>query len=230
MTDEVEIMQAICPRCAGPRKAFVRGSNIVEGSKDTKDGTISWSQRAFLLECCGCETHIFREDRYFSEPDGFDTVYFPKAPSRPRPDWVDAVFFYDDVLDDLLEELYSAAETNLRVMTAIAVRTAFDRATELLGVSAEKPFVKKLDELVASGKIGAGEREVLDALVNAGSAAAHRAWKPKLGELRTMITVMESFIHRTIILEGAAKRLAKAAPRKRKAEPDMTAEGDRADE
>lgn len=226
MTHQVEIIQAVCPRCAGPRKAFLRGSNTIDGHEDTEFGSVSWSNRALLLECCGCEMHFFREDRYFSESDGVETVYFPKAPSRPRPGWVGSVFLFDIVLKDLLQELYIAAEADLRVMTAIAVRTAFDRATELLGVSADKPFARKLDELLSSGKIGAGEREVLDALVNAGSAAAHRAWKPGAFELQTMITVMESFIHRTIILEGPARRLASAAPRKLAGKPDALKEED----
>ena len=54
------------------------------------------------------------------------------------------------------------------------MRTAFDRASELLGVNPAKTFAEKLTDLVSRGHIGSSEKDTLDTLTDAGSAAAHR--------------------------------------------------------
>ena len=59
---------------------------------------------------------------------------------------------------------------DLRVLSAIGIRMAFDRAS---GVYPAKRFAKKLLELVERGEIGVSEKYTLDILTDAGSAAAH---------------------------------------------------------
>jgi Domain of unknown function (DUF4145) len=63
------------------------------------------------------------------------------------------------------------------VLAAIGLRTAFDRASELLGIDPNKTFAGKLSQLVVDGHIGSTEKASLDVLTDAGGAAAHRGWK-----------------------------------------------------
>ena len=100
----------------------------------------------------------------------------------------------------------------LHVLSAIGIRTAFDRASELLGVDPAKNFLEKLTELVHLGKIGSSEKDTLDALTDAGNAAAHRGWSPSQKELDTMMNIIEGFLHRTFILAAAAKSLKQNVP------------------
>lgn len=51
-------------------------------------------------------------------------------------------------------------------------------------------------------------------LIDAGSAAAHRGWRPKSEELNTLVSLVESFFHRTFVLGDAAKKLKEAVPPK----------------
>ena len=94
------------------------------------------------------------------------------------------------------------------------MRTSFDRASELLGIDPANTFAEKLNELTKSGRIGTTERDNLDALTDAGSAAAHRGWRPTLRQLDTMMSILEAFLYRTFVLEEEVKRLKPAIPPK----------------
>jgi len=112
--------------------------------------------------------------------------------------------------------MYTALSNDLRVLAAIGARTAFDRSSERLGVATTLTFAKELDRLVEMGKISKDERDTLGVLVDAGNAAAHRAWRPKPKELSTMIDVVEAFLHRAFILGDGIQNLKAAVPPKRK--------------
>jgi hypothetical protein len=99
------------------------------------------------------------------------------------------------------------------------LRTAFDRASELLGVDPAKKFAEKLTDLVSCGNIGSSEKDTLDTLTDAAGAAAHRGWKPNPKELNTMMDIIEAFLYRTFILADAAKSLQ----RKRRVAPKTAA-------
>jgi hypothetical protein len=241
MSDSMpQIIKAHCPNCGPERNAYLRGKHVVHSSEI--NSPISSSDTGMILECCGCGKVFFRRDFWFSEweyvednpytgqPEkqgGVETTYWPAAVERKTPEWIDKVAKADKTLRKLLIEMYAALNSNLPVLAAIGARTAFDRSSELLQIEATLPFGKKLDELVAIGKIGKDEREILEALVDAGSAAAHRGWAPKAKELRTMMAIVEAFIYRAFILDDRLQKLKAAVPpkptRKKKASGPPTA-------
>lgn len=212
-----------CPRCGPGRKAHVRAKHVVNWSGE--DGTAS-QDTGMILECCGCETVYFRRDFWFSEwveiiedpltgqpraEGGVETSYWPAPVRRSRPEWLEKI---DRDLGKLLTEMYSALDNDLGVLAAIAARTVFDRASQLLGVDAAASFKDKLDRLNADGKISSDEEGILEVLVDAGSAAAHRGWRPEVDELSTMIEVIELFLHRSFIVSGGIKKLKASVPAK----------------
>jgi hypothetical protein len=182
-----EIIEAHCPDCGGVRNAYVRGKHVVNWSDN--DSPVSSSDTAMILECCGCKRLFFRRDYWFSEWEtmgqnpctgefqiegGVETTYWPPPVKRKPPDWIEDVVHTDETLGKLLSEMYTALNSDLHVLSAIAARTAFDRSSELLGVDAALNFSEKLDKLVEIGKVSKNERNTLDVLVDAGNAAAHR--------------------------------------------------------
>jgi hypothetical protein len=225
--DQPRVIKAHCPECGADRKAFVRGEHRVD-SHDQSSGTSS-RDTGMILECCGCERVYFRRDFWFSEWESFgedaltgeptleggtETTYWPPASSRKRPHWLTTIHEADPVLGGLLTEMYDAIAGDLRVLAAIAVRTAFDRASEKFGVETTKSFKEKLDYLSSYGHIGYDEEDVLSVLVDAGNAAAHRAWRPSIEELSTMVDMLESFIHRSFVIGGGIKKLKASVPPK----------------
>jgi hypothetical protein len=218
-----------CPHCGSDRWASVVAYH--QSSFDDHETGIYGKTAYRILQCRGCDTVYFQTDEIFSEDQDFEfnprtgewEPYFPHkisywpAPSkRSRPEWSSDLFAVDSDLSALFDDIYVALNNDLRVLSAIGVRTAFDRASELLGVDPAKTFAQKLTDLVDLGKIGSSERDTLDILTDAASAAAHRGWKPKPKELDTMMGIIEAFLYRTFILDPAAKSLKKNVPAKPK--------------
>jgi hypothetical protein len=111
-----------------------------------------------------------------------------------------------------LSETYNALDVDARVLSAIGARTIFDRVSELLEIDPALTFQEKLNQLQSKGHISASERTHLDILTDAGSAAAHRGWKPTALQLDTVMKIVETFIHRKFVLETEVKQLKSQIP------------------
>jgi hypothetical protein len=211
MTDkantDVQVRKAFCSNCGGERNCEVRGRHPQRGGDDD----FQWHKDWYILECRGCE-HVFaltvssNSEEYRNDygPDGetltdyIETLdYWPARSKRDRPDWLHEIALGEvDVtpLNQSLNELYGALDNDLFSLAGIGVRTTFDVASELLGVDASVTFEEKLDALVANQHIGPLDKSHIATLIDAGSASAHRGWRPETTELRTMMDVLESFI------------------------------------
>ena len=220
-----KIIRGHCPNCGTGRKAHVQYEHEVHSSNND-DGT-SASETGMILECCGCEQIYFRRDYWFSEWDeivydpisdeprmkqGIETVYWPAPVRRQRPDWLKSIEESERDLGKLLDEMYTALDNDLRVLAAIAAQTVIDRASQIFGVDPVLGFKEKLDTLFDNGRISVQEKGILQVLVDAGSAAAHRGWRPKVDELSTMIDVLESFLNRSFVLGDGITKLKAAVP------------------
>ncbi len=217
-----DVVQGHCPSCGPDRKADVKGHYQTRFSE--AEGLI-WGQTDFrLLVCRGCETAYFQTEEVFSEDaidvedgsGGFESyiparfVHYPSPIKREKPKWwAELVFIGNEFgkFESLFSDIYGCLNANLSVPAAIATRTAFDHASEILGIEPSLSFEKKLDALEKIGKIGLDERDVLEVLVNAGSAAAHRGWRPNPEQIETLVTIIENFVYRTFILGEAARNL-----------------------
>jgi hypothetical protein len=115
--------------------------------------------------------------------------------------------------------MYLASEGGSAILAAIGLRTALDRATELLEIDTELSFRKKLDKLLETGRIGQNELEQLEVVTDAGNAAAHRGWSPDADQLRKLIGAMELFLRKAFIEGGSALEMKGSIPRRSKALP-----------
>jgi hypothetical protein len=142
--------------------------------------------------------------------------YWPKPSSEPSigPDWLGKIS--DGVLIKLLKSVYIAREHDLRVLAAIGMRVVFDRVSELMDVDQTKSFAGKLDQLQKDGHISPGEKKALDALTDAGNAAAHRGWEPSLEELKHLVFIMEHFVKGFALKEKAETLKGSIPPRQRR--------------
>lgn len=218
-----EKIKGHCPTCGAERFADVLHAHKELWSVGEVDGMV----RLSILRCRGCEKiYVQRAESnsedvdHYQEADGEWTFHYPEevtywpAPTkRAAPEWVHAIAIDHD-LSHLLNELYKALNSDLRVLAAIGVRTVFDRASELLGTKPELSFAAKLADLEAKGKIGGDERVSLSVLTDAGGAAAHRGWRPSPDNLNTLVLTLEGFLYRTMILGDALKELKAAVPQR----------------
>lgn len=212
---------AICPTCSGSRHCSILAEEV--NHNDTSDPfDPEWSITKFrILSCRGCGTRFFQtvdtsaDDMVEITDDTGETgqvpreriKYYPAFSRRARPRWSKYGWTSEQKLWDITQEMYLALDNELPVLAAIGMRTVFDTAIEILGIDPGGTFKEKLDAILALGKISQEERNLLDALIDAGSAAAHRGWKPEARHLDTMALILEGFLHRAFVLPVRASFL-----------------------
>jgi len=119
--------------------------------------------------------------------------------------------------------MYVAYDHSANILTAVGLRTALDRATEVLGVDPAISFEEKLAELKNGGWIGETEHGILDVITNAGNAAAHRGWSPSKEDVGKLLTAMEAFLHRAFIVGQDALAIRANIPPKPKRQKAIAA-------
>ena len=193
-----------CPQCDQELNAsIVASESRTEQWEVDGLGRIEDFNTYRILQCRGCETLYVQRAYWISESQ--DPPRVTHWPPPPAPDWVRQLA--DGTLRNLLREVYGAVNSGYRVLAAIGARTALDRAMVLNGAEEAFTFDEKCKELRNNGVIGEHEFDTLFKLVDAGSAAAHRAWMPQAEELTTLIDGMESFLHRTLVLTSAVNAI-----------------------
>lgn len=239
-----EKIRAYCSSCEGERNCEIKGYYPERGSD--ADEHYHWSVDWFLLVCCGCD-HAFAQTissdsesyHHYYDRDGQEAIEaiesvntWPARSKREVPEWfkhgtIDTDLPDTGPLDASLKELYGALNNELRVLASIGIRTSFDITAGLLGIDPEKRFHQKLDDLVAQGHITAADKEHVEVLVDAGSASAHRGWRPKLDDLGVLMKALENFIYSSIVLPARKRthdeelaKVKKRVPPKKAAKRD----------
>lgn len=222
---EEKFEEGHCPKCGS-----TRADVVAEYKHEYHDYDFDANTFYRVLECRGCGQHYFKSSSSNSEDYGhyqnpetgeFEIIYhetinyWPPAAKRRMPEWNNLIGFKDQVLGSLFDDVYTALSNNLGVLAAIGMRTVFDRASELLGIDPGKTFQQKLNDLETKGHITQKEVATLTALIDAGSAAAHRGWQPKPQELDAMMTILEAFLHRAFLLAEIGAELGKNVPKRK---------------
>jgi hypothetical protein len=145
---------------------------------------------------------------------GVKVSYWPPPTKRKKPDWADEL--EDDVLRRVIDEVYQALNGGLMVLASIGTRTLLDRGMFLRVGDPDGGFGGKLSEMVDKGYIGRDERGTLEAITDAGNAAAHRGFSPRPEMLNTIVAMVENFLHREFVLKTAAGQLRTATPPRRR--------------
>ena len=233
MTDETPTsgrFKAHCPRCNGERNCDIHGAFDQPWEHDDDEHHTNGRVEHRLLQCLGCETVFywrlswdsegvdFRYNRRTGQEEMFYEVSrltFP-APEKEsdRPDWSWTLHKVDMTLSAIMSEVYAASEARSFILASVGLRTALDRMTELLGVDPDLPMVGKVKALVANGWVGESEAQTLDVVMNAGNAAAHRAWSPIEEEFKKLLEVVEQFLLRAIITVKRSLEVAANIPKR----------------
>ncbi len=224
VAEEVKIKKGHCPKCGPERSSDVVGFH--RESWSDQENQMYGGTDYLILRCRGCASPYFQTDETDSESQDFwqdaqgeyyseydhRVSHWPSPIKRLQPSWSIKISKANSDLGSLFEDIYGALNADLRVPAAISIRTAIDCASELLSVDPALAFTEKLSALLELGKISSDEKDALGTLVDAGSAAAHRGWRPGPGELDTMMALLEGFLHRNFVLGEATKKLQSRIP------------------
>jgi predicted transport protein len=208
---ESKLERFFCNVCKGKTKHFVRS----EFNKHDEKDEFWFKQRLLIVECCGCENielvkqTLFSEDVDYSEKENWDEVIYPPVTYRVSPVWFEDL--PDPTLRQISQEIYKSLQTESHYLATFGSRTLIDRLI-VLTVGDKGNFPKGLEALQAEGKLSQHEREILEPVVQAGHAAAHRGWAPTREQLAIILDTVEGLIHRLLVLPKMAEELDEAVP------------------
>lgn len=238
--DTGEILKIGCPTCAGLRACDVHGRYLHEWEWEDDYSHVSGRNEHLLLRCRGCETVFYAckssnsedfDQRYHPITGEIITQYSVETDTYPkleqgkrRPEWFKQPNELEPRFSLILAEMYQARDSRSFILASIGLRTAFDRASELLGVPPEETFEMKVQSLHRGGYIGESEAKILGLLADAGSAAAHRGWSPSEEDFDGLLAALEHFVERNLVTGLGVMKIAESIPprppRKKKPKPE----------
>jgi predicted transport protein len=227
MTNTVKTEKFFCNKCKGTTNHFIRGEYI---SSDEDEDGIGTTQHLLIIECCGCEYLALVKKTHFSEDLDYgyhpitgetvvtriwDETIYPPVTYRTAPSWFEDL--PDPTLQAISQEIYKSLQTGSHYLATFGSRTLIDRLI-VLTVGDKGNFVRGMNALQEEGKISKHEREILEPVLQAGHAAAHRGWAPTKEQLAVILDTVEGLIHRLLVLPKLAEELDEAVPNRNKDE------------
>jgi predicted transport protein len=213
---EAKIERFFCNICKNKTKHFIRGDD--EKSDDYGDG-LSYDQRMLIVECCGCEhlalvkQTLFLDENIIADETGaeanWEEFIYPPVTYRNSPEWFEDL--PDRTLRAISVEIYKSLQTESHYLATFGSRTLIDRLI-LLSVGDKGNFAKGLAALQDEGMLSQHERDILEPVVQAGHAAAHRGWAPTKDQLAIILDTVEGLIHRLLVLPKLSEELEEAVP------------------
>lgn len=185
---------------------------VMESAGRNDETGYSWSKQFETLQCGGCGEVVLRRKFWFSENDGVEVRYFPPAISRHPPTWRHKL---PDGLRLLLEEIYKSLDSENVRLPLMGARTLLDMVI-LQKVGDVGTFKQKLQELEKRGFVSSRNREVLNAALDAGNAAAHRGFAATETELEGVMDIVENMLQTVYVFPKVARRLRRSTPRRRR--------------
>lgn len=111
----------------------------------------------------------------------------------------------------VLDEVYRALDADNYRLPMMGARTLVDMLM-VDKVGDVGGFAAKLQELEKAGFVSTKNREVLEAALDAGSAAAHRGHDATPAEVNIVMDIVENVLQAVYVLHEAAQKLKKSTP------------------
>jgi hypothetical protein len=211
---ELTISKSHCNECLQETKHFVVAERVNSGSEFVDpycQHEIRWKTTYKMLECCGCENISLQRKFDFSEYDEVEVEYYPPQISRQIPKWHNQL---PDEWCGLLKEVYLALHADSRCLALMGARALIDlyineQLDDIGG------FAQKIKLLESEGLISKPNKNVLEAALEVGHAAAHRGHKARITEVNQVIDVVESLLQNHV-LNKVSENLKSKTPKRSK--------------
>lgn len=142
-------------------------------------------------------------------------VQLPASEAWRRPDWVHCL---PREFQRLLGEIHDSLDHDSRALPAMGIRALIDLVA-LHTVGDVGSFPQKLEALERHGSISPEDKEWLAVVIDAGSAASHRALFLEPPQLRHMLDCVEHLLWRLFAARERTQALREVIPRRGKGSP-----------
>lgn len=203
---------APCNHCGKELNHWVIAERRKEDSETVDGGyTIHFTDTSAMLECRVCGEVRLRRILWNSENEGESITYAPPAMQHKKPSWhkeLPSEYRY------LADEIYTALDTQGLSLALMGTRALLDvyitrHAGDL------NNFPAKLARLHELGALNAKQVEALTIAFDAGSAAAHRGFRPAEANVLTALQIVENIIHSDVLSQRAEELKGVTPTRKR---------------
>lgn len=205
--------KAHCNDCGGERNHEVLHAE--KASWESDEHAISGGDNYETLKCCGCDAIKLRHTSWFSEEEGSTVHYFPPSIFRRTPDWFSELWLElkadEEFVESLLKEIYVALQNNLASLATMGVRALLERIM-VTRAGDQGNFKKNIARFEELGHVSKLQRERLETIFEAGHAAMHRAYKPKVKDVVTLLDITEHIIESVFLHQGKVEELKKKVP------------------
>ena len=178
-------------------------------NKITKDGFETFH----VMRCTECNNVTFLIDQLdnpgsmMGDPEILSTAYYPPLTFRNKPSWYPKL---NKKYRLILDEVYLALDSSLFCLASAGTRTALDQLI-VKKVGDSGGFEDKIKALFDKGIIDQDERDLLIAVIDAGSASAHRGFKPDNDDMKDMMKITEHIFYQVCIKPMEKKALREKA-------------------
>jgi Domain of unknown function (DUF4145) len=203
-----DIQRCHCNNCGRDTDHWLVESRVVEDAEAVNDvAHFWWADTYAMLQCRGCGSVCLRH--LYEDAEGEKALtYYPPPISRRAPLWR---WKLPDATTELLNEIYVALHNDSRRLALMGTRTLVDMLL-LQEVGDAGTFDARLKALREKGVVSEKNREVLSVALDAGSAAAHRGYKPGREEIEAVLDIVENILQATHHLSQLAEDLRKKIP------------------
>ena len=196
-------------------------SPLAHGAVKNEKGDDSRRQYR-VLRCTFCGYVTFALE-HWADPSGGDSyaekiIYHPSPHFRRKPDWYSKL---EKELCSVLDEVYLALDERLFFIASTGTRTALDTLIRDK-ISDVGNFQRKVEELVSRDIIKSKEKDLLISVIEAGSASAHRGYKPDESDMNDIMDITEQILFRICIepqreeeLKQKAQKIKASTPKKK---------------
>lgn len=205
--------KAHCNACGGDRNHEILHAETTSWSDD--EAEVSGGDTYETLKCCGCDAVKLRHRSWFSEDEGEKVHYFPHAIFRRAPEWFDDLWLElkieDGFVETLLKEIYVAVQNNLPSLATMGVRALLERIM-ISRAGDLGSFERNVTEFEKLGHVSKLQRERLEAILEAGHAAMHRAYRPTKKDVITLLDITEHIVESVFLHDGQVAKLKARVP------------------
>jgi hypothetical protein len=195
-----------CHGCRQTTKHRLLKSAVDTGG-DEEQG-FYWRTTFEMLQCCGCAEVVLRRKHWFSEDPDVQVSVFPAPASRWLPEWQ---WHLPAEIRVLLKEVYASLQADGLALAMMGSRALIETSM-VKKVGDHGNFDSNLQAMVYGGYLSNSNRQYLAVALDAGSASAHRAHRPCVTEMKTVMDIVENLLHSLFVLEKKTKTLAGTIP------------------
>ena len=191
--------------------------NEAESRDDDESSSRVVTTEVAIIRCRGCGTWSIRHkrsvhDRGHAPEEGIASVILEPARTwRRRPDWLSQLEADEPSIAALMDEVYRAANDGQHRLLSMGVRAVLDLVM-LQVVGDIGSFEQKLGAMVQSGHLSPRQKDMLETVIDAGSAASHRGFKPARDLPEQMLVVMETIVRDHFVTNPMLQALKKQIP------------------